>query len=110
MTGVQTCALPIYSVAVALPLGGGAAPLSLDSSTLAVVEGAIDGGIELPLLRLLVVPGTESGLAGVIERFGRGHRAATLEVSVGPASAALEAPAETRSPDTSDPTARLSQA
>ncbi len=78
----RAAALAVSSVAVALPLGGGVPTLSLDSSTLALVEGAIDGGTPLPLLRLLVTPGTEAGIASVIQRFGQGHREASIEVSV----------------------------
>lgn len=106
----RAAALGVASVAVSLPLGGGAAVLSLDSSTLSVVEGAIEAGIPLPLLRLLVAPGTESGIAGVIERFGRGHRVAALEVSLGAAAEESRSSGPPALPSEDDPGARLSGA
>ncbi|MEN8181479.1 MAG: M17 family peptidase N-terminal domain-containing protein [Myxococcota bacterium] len=78
----RTAALGVESVALALPLGG-TNRLSLDSSTLALVEGAIGAGTPLPVLRLLVPEGTERGIAGVVERFGRGHRGVDFEVILG---------------------------
>lgn len=93
----RAAALAVSSVAVALPLGGGVPSLSLDSSALALVEGAIDGATPLPLLRLLVTPGTEAGIASVLQRFGQGHRQATIEVSVG-ASADAGASGAAQSP------------
>ena len=101
----RAAALAVGSVAVSLPLGGAVGSLSLDSSTLAVVEGAIDVGNPLPLLRLLVPPGTESGIAGMIQRFSQGHRAVTIEVSLAAAAPpAAEGPAPPGAPD---PGARL---
>jgi hypothetical protein len=82
--------------------------LSLDSSTLAVVEGAIDAGVPLPLIRLLVPPGTESGIAGMIQRFGQGHRVATIEVSLASAVEAPPAPEAPAPKNAPDPGARLS--
>ena len=103
----RAAALAVGRVAVSLPLGGSVGSLSLDSSTLAVVEGAIDAGVPLPLLRLLVPPGTESGIAGMIGRFGQGHRVATIEVGVGSAVSESSAPDAPASP-APDPGARLS--
>jgi hypothetical protein len=106
----RAAALAVNSVAVALPLGGSVGSLSLDSSTLAVVEGAIDGGVPLPVVRLLVAPGTESGIAGMIQRYGQGHRAATIEVAVGTTRDEPPASEAPRAPDTPDSGARLSGA
>jgi hypothetical protein len=103
----RAAALAVGSVAVSLPLGGSVGSLSLDSSTLAVVEGAIDAGVPLPLIRLLVPPGTEPGIAGIIERFGRGHRLATIAVGFAAATDASPAPEAPAPPEAPDPGARL---
>jgi hypothetical protein len=104
----RVAALAVGSVAVSLPFGGSVGSLSLDSSTLAVVEGAIDAGVPLPLIRLLVPPGTESGIAGMIQRFGQGHRVATIEVSLASAVEAPPAPEAPAPKNAPDPGARLS--
>jgi hypothetical protein len=66
--------------------------------------------VPLPVVRLLVAPGTESGIAGMIQRVGQGHRVATIEVAVGTARDERPAPEAHHAPDSPDSGARLSGA